>query len=203
MTEIRSGWSDNNCGRLHYLTAGQQGQPAVMLLHGASFSADTWSETGTLVTLAGEGFHVVAVDLPGYGKSPDAEVQEESWLAETIDRLNLDRPVVVSPSMSGRLTLPLLAIAPERLAAWVAIAPVSIPKYIGALGDCITPVLAVWGEHDDVVPPELADRLVERVPSARKVVIPGAGHAPYLDDTTAFHDALLAFLHKEVLAVSR
>lgn len=203
MTQIQSRWSEQGHGRLHYLEAGQRGQPAVMFLHGASFSAETWRQIGTVEQLAGEGFHAVAVDLPGYGKSSDAELRQESWLAETIERLGLRRPAVVSPSMSGQVALPLLATSPQRVSAWVAVAPVKVPGYVDALADLSIPVLAIWGEHDNVVPPAVADQLVERLPNARKVVIPGAGHAPYMNDAPAFHDALLAFLHKEVSHVSR
>jgi pimeloyl-ACP methyl ester carboxylesterase len=111
-----------------------------------------------------------------------------------LDRLDLKRPVVVSPSLSGWFALALVTGEPERVAGFVAIAPVGIRRYKSRLGRITVPVLAVWGEHDEVIPQEQADRLVNAVQQGRKVVIPGGGHAPYLSDPAAFQQELLRFL---------
>ena len=42
----------------------------VLLLHGAAFSSQTWvSVVPTIAILAAAGHHVIAIDLPGYGKT--------------------------------------------------------------------------------------------------------------------------------------
>lgn len=49
------------------------GRFTVLFLHGQKFSSQTWDDLGTLKFLAAHDYRVVAVDLPGYVKSKDAE----------------------------------------------------------------------------------------------------------------------------------
>jgi pimeloyl-ACP methyl ester carboxylesterase len=44
------------------------------------------------------------------------------------------------------------------------------------------PVTVAWGERDRLLFPRQADRAVEEIPGARKVVLAGCGHAPTWDD---------------------
>ena len=38
---------------------------SVLLLHGQSFTSETWDEIGSLQTLAAFGYYAIAIDLPG------------------------------------------------------------------------------------------------------------------------------------------
>ncbi len=181
--------------RIHYLEAGDSGRPAVLLLHGASFSAQTWQDLGTLSLLAGQGYRAVAVDLPGFGQSePGNPDRTEAFLAELMEQLALDRPVLVSPSMSGGYSLPLVARHPDKLRGLVAVAPVAIARYEPELAGNQLPTLAVWGSDDHLVPLEQAKRLVRALPKARLVVLENAGHACYLQATAEFHQYLTQFV---------
>lgn len=181
-------------GSIHALIAGPDTGRPVLLLHGALFQSSTWQNIGTLRRLAQEGFRVVAVDLPGYGASPAAELPPEAVLSALIPALGLERPVVVAPSMSGRYVFPLLVAQPDAVSALVLVAPAGIRTYRAILGDLRLPVLLVWGEKDEVVPVGESYLLTARWPQARRLLLEGAGHAAYLDRPEAFNDALVAFL---------
>jgi pimeloyl-ACP methyl ester carboxylesterase len=74
-TGIRSRFVDNNNGvTLHLLEAGfeTRGRPCVVLLHGFPELAYTWRNQ--LLPIAAAGYHVIAPDLRGYGRSAPAPV---------------------------------------------------------------------------------------------------------------------------------
>ena len=67
----------------------------------------------TLRTLAALGHEVVAIDLPGFGKTQVTDKalagDKASYLSAAISVLSpTSAPVVVSPSMSGSFVMPLL-----------------------------------------------------------------------------------------------
>ncbi|SRR5258707_749058 len=181
---------------IHYLETGAPDWPALLFLHGASFSAQTWHELGTLALLAQHGYRAVAVDLPGFGQSESGEFPPLDFLLEFLEQLSLDKPILVSPSLSGMYSLPLVAAYPDKLAGFVPVAPVSIPTYEHQLQGNPLPTLAIWGSNDSIVPVEQAELLCQLLPHAQKVLLKDAGHACYLRATKEFHTHLLRFVQQ-------
>jgi abhydrolase domain-containing protein 14 len=194
MLENESRFVEVEGAGVHYLIEGNEENRPIVLLHGASFSAQTWKETGTMKALADAGYLVYALDLPAFGKSSPSRASAATWLGSFLDELGIRSPVVVSPSMSGRYALPLVIEEPERVSGFVAVAPVGIRDHWKQLGHIRAPVLAIWGEQDRTVPLEQCDLLVRSVKQGRKVVISGATHAPYMSDPATFNAELLKFL---------
>ena len=168
--------------------------PVILLLHGARFSSDTWRGLGSLSVLGEAGYRVVAVDLPGFGRTKPTKTARESFLPPLLEALAIERAAVVSPSMSGVFSLPLVARHPERLTGYIPVAPAAIDRYESELSEVRVPSLVVWGENDAIIPVSEADRLVSAIDGSRKLVMKGASHPCYLDDPDAFHEAVLDFL---------
>ncbi|XP_058700967.1 protein ABHD14A [Poecile atricapillus] len=177
------------------------GRPDVLLLHGQAFTSKTWEALGTLALLSGEGYRAVAIDLPGYGDSPPLEMAvtaqgRRTFLDHVFQELGMQRPVLVSPSMSGRFSLPFLLAHGDRLAGFVPIAPVGTKDYTAEQYQRVqTPTLILYGDRDTRLAPQALQNL-QHLPEHRVAVLPGAGHACYLDKPEDFHQALLDFLRQ-------
>ncbi|MFJ9431973.1 alpha/beta fold hydrolase [Streptomyces sp. NPDC101490] len=71
-----------------------------------------------------------------------------------------------------------------------------------ALAALTAPVLVLAGERDAGPTPATAAEGAARFPSAELVVLPGAGHYPWVDDGPGFVRAVAAFLDPEVRTVT-
>jgi pimeloyl-ACP methyl ester carboxylesterase len=196
MIPYQSRWLELEGGKVHYLVEGHESGGPVVLLHGASFTSETWNKIGTIKALVAAGRLVYALDLPGFGRSTPSTGSARTWLKSVLDMLQIDRPVLVCPSMSGSYALPLAIEHPLRISGLVAVAPVGILKHEPSLRQIAVPVLAVWGENDDLIPQNQADLLVRSVRVGRKMIIAGGSHAPYMSEPSSFHAELLRFLNE-------
>ncbi len=195
-TNIKSDFVKIQGAKIHYLEAGESNNKSVLFLHGASFSCQTWQDIGTLKLLAEKGYRAVAIDLPGFGNSEMVTGSPAKVLLELIEQLNLNKPVLISPSMSGSYSLPFIVNYPEKLSGFVPVAPVAIMMFIEQLQGIELPTLAIWGSNDKIVPMEVADELLKAMPKAQKIILENAGHACYMRATDRFHEHLVNFIDR-------
>ena len=100
--------------------AGRASDPALVLIHG--FGGSTFGWRSVMAPLAARGWHVVALDLPGFGlseKSWSFDYDHESqarYVLATMDQLGLARAVFVGHSMGGNVAAWIAALAPDRVA---------------------------------------------------------------------------------------
>ena len=101
------------------------------------------------------------------------------------------------------------AAAPEALAASIAVmARVPEASYRSALraiaafdrrsalADIRIPTLCLAGEHDRTAPPEVMQRLAQRVTGAEYRCLPDAGHIANVEQPEAFNAAVIDFLRR-------
>lgn len=60
--------------------------------------------------------------------------------------------------------------------------------------DLTMPVLLIWGDKDELTPLWQGEALQKLYRNADLVIVPNAGHIPYLEDTARFNGVLLNFL---------
>ncbi|KAI5619546.1 protein ABHD14B isoform X1 [Silurus asotus] len=187
------------------LPSDREAKLCVLLLHGIRFSSQNWLTIGTLNALAEAGYRALAIDLPGLGESKAAEAPAAvgepapaEFLKQVCDGLNTGPVVVISPSLSGMYSLPFLFQHPERLKAYIPVAPICTDKFkVEQYKAVQVSTLIVYGDQDTQLG-EVSLNNLKNLPNHKVVVMHGAGHPCYLDDPVTWHKAVLEFLHSLV-----
>jgi pimeloyl-ACP methyl ester carboxylesterase len=110
------------------------GQPALVLLHGLTFDRRHWSPVLADPAIAGSHRRIVSFDLPGHGESPR---RDSYWLADLTDVLHaaiseagLASPVVAGHSAGGVLATGYAARYPVS-----GVVNIDQPLLVGGFGD--------------------------------------------------------------------
>ena len=127
----RSGYRVANGIRLFCLESGPADGPLVLLLHGFPEIAYSWRHQ--LGPLGAAGFHVVAPDLPGYGRSDKPDVTYDcEWVNGTlmglVDALGADRVVIAGHDWGGPLVWIMARQYPERVAGVIGVNTPDLPR---------------------------------------------------------------------------
>jgi pimeloyl-ACP methyl ester carboxylesterase len=98
----------------------------------------------------------------------------------------------ISPSFLPVLLADALRAGPLTL--WRATTALMLADLRPKLAQVRAPTLAIWGEHDMLVPLALARQLAQYLRYEELVVIKGAGHVPMWDRPQEFNRVLMEFL---------
>jgi pimeloyl-ACP methyl ester carboxylesterase len=154
------------------------------------------------------------VDLAGHSLGALVSVRVAALRPELVRRLVLISPTGIDPprtplayawplartmlharpSFLVRLTYDGLRAGPRNLArGGLHVASADVTAELIAV---TAPTLLVWGARDGVVPVKKASTWLERLPDARLIVIPGAGHVPMVESPLELADAIGSFLEE-------
>jgi pimeloyl-ACP methyl ester carboxylesterase len=141
--------------QVHYQEAGDQNDPAVVLIHGFSSSTLVWSRV--FLPLADEGFRVISVDLMGYGYS--GKPRNGSYTIEgqarmivgLLDQLGIEQAHIIGSSYGGAVAATCALDYPERLEKLILVGSVTnneATRYLllrlfgfPIVGDIVSPLL--------------------------------------------------------------
>lgn len=167
--------------QIHYVEAGKKGRQIALLIHGWSSS---WYATSPLLGQLAQRFHVIAVDLPGYGQSPSLKEtttipKYADLLAELIGQISDGPVVLVGHSMGGMISLTLALSHPILVERMVLLSPTISGRLSTAINLFISPItmmerfslgsLLVTATESAVV--GLTDRLMRPVSFAERTGI--------------------------------
>jgi len=117
--------------RIHFVEAGIAGAPAILLIHGFCGSTFSWRD---VVPLLARHYHVVALDLPGFGFSDRRQELEYPLgsharrAARLLEHLGIERATVVGHSMGGGVAEHLAVRHPERIDGLVLAAAIDASR---------------------------------------------------------------------------
>ncbi|XP_065333344.1 protein ABHD14A-like isoform X2 [Cloeon dipterum] len=172
-------------------------QQTLLLLHGRSFTSETWSKIGTISLFAALGQRVIAVDLPGYGKTEGEHYKGDKgkFINMLVTALVMEKLVIISPSMSGSFSMPFLVTYPEKLSGFIPVAPTSTNTVSQeSLARITVPTISIVGSDDDTGLAEQTNVNLEVMPNLAQVQIADARHAVYLNQPHLFHTAVYNFM---------
>lgn len=193
--DIKEEYKTIRGAKIHYLTGGDaKSRDKVILLHGKRYTSQDWRQVGILEKLSMKGFHVIALDLPGYGKSEPLEGEIEDFLLEFSDELKIEEFHLVGPSFSGEIALKFALKYGHRLKSLILVGSINVERYANRLKDINVRTLIIWGEKDDIAPYEFARLLKNNIRGSILYTFHELGHACYLECPERFVDILTEFL---------
>jgi len=153
--------SDHSCFvdvdgvRVHYQEAGDERNPALVLIHGFASSTLVWSKV--FLRLAEQGFRVIALDMLGFGYSAKPRNGEYTiagqakLLTRLLDRLGIARALILGSSYGGAVAATCALDYPDRVEKLILVGTVNNNRPLAytlmrlfsspLFGDVVSPLL--------------------------------------------------------------
>ncbi len=146
--------------------------------------------------MASLGHKVIAIDLPGYGQSGRFGGHKGQFLEQLIQTLVPGiKPVLVSPSMSGTFSLPLLNRNQDLLCGYIPVAPVATSTFPKTFFQTLSvPTMIVYGDKDTGLGVTSAQHLAEIPTSTEPQILTNSRHPAYLDQPEVWHQLIFNFM---------
>lgn len=118
---------------IHYVELNPSGKKTIVFIHGLGSNLKFWRYQ--LDTFAAAGYHVIALDLPGYGKSdkPSSFPYTMEAMADAVRELararGAARPILVGHSMGGQTALSYAIRHPGDLEAMILDSPAGFEEF--------------------------------------------------------------------------
>lgn len=122
------------------------GDTTVILIHGSGPGATGWSNFNPNIGDLADHFHVLAVDMPGWGESSPrkaADYRHPEVVVQFMDALGIERAALVGNSMGGMIAIAVAARHPERVSHLITMGPGSGGATIFDAGGGLTEGLKV------------------------------------------------------------
>ncbi len=105
--------------------AHRAGAPAVVFVHGAAHDHSVWALQSRY--FAHHGCNVLALDLPGHGRSPGPALTSveaiASWLVDVLDAADMPQAALIGHSMGALAALDCAARSPGRVSRLALLGP--------------------------------------------------------------------------------
>lgn len=118
-------------GQTFMLTAGQESNPPIILLHGSCSNSAFWFPE---IMALSNNFRVYAVDIIGEaGNSEEYRPDLSSdafalWMKDVLDALGLEKPVLIGNSLGGWMALKFATAYPERVSRLILVASAGLEQ---------------------------------------------------------------------------
>jgi pimeloyl-ACP methyl ester carboxylesterase len=191
---------ETEIGRISALETGETTAPLVLGLHGWSQrnSRNTWAPL--MPPLAVAGFHVVSIDMPGWGQSPPRHErplergEAHTVILSTLTALGSHHgAILMGKSWGGGLALDIALDFPRRVSKLILTAP-AFSDY-ARLPLLRQPLLLTWAEDDPVIPIQFSAHY-QSVPMLKFVSYTTGGHSAATKNAGKFAPVVIRFLQE-------
>ncbi len=194
MNEI---WITTEYGKVFGMADGPENGRLILAMHGYSQRNGWHTWEPMMAPLAGAGFRVISVDMPGWGQSVPTQGQVSGADAVTavlqiLDRLDVETAVLMGKSWGGGVAVETAVTHPHRITHLILTAPAV--RNTDMLARLTQPVLLAWAEDDPVIPYQYAGQMAAAVLNCQLETYPTGGHSAAPKNAADFAPKAIKFL---------